>query len=251
MRHSRIGNIGVHQEIRRLERSSLTTIVSHLGAIEMNRKQVVMSFVAALVLFVAAIQAETIGNPLVSRDNIDNAHGAVFVDLDGFTQGARFVNTFSFFNNVVADDTLQVTPLIFHEVAGNYIISGVGSPVTNAGDGAQTFAFNLTSGSADVGPGYFFGYKNGTDANPSQTGVIEFSYSTPAVTSETYFGEGHSGDLSVGTNLGAGNFLDPTFGGGYRVYSLQATSVPEPASCILAGLGVLGLLMVARRRRKE
>ncbi len=214
------------------------------------------SLVAAIasILFPALVHAETIGNPLVpgtASPPVDTAQGAIFVENQGFSIPGSHLLSFGFYDNLPAENGLLVTPIIFHNTGSGFVVSGVGSPVINASTGAQTFAFSLAAGSADVGPGYYFGYKNGTDANPNQTGVIEFSFSGSAVPSESYFGTNLSNDLiPVGTNLGAGTFLGPNINQDYRIYSVQATATPEPSTFVLGGLGAAGLIVAARRRRK-
>lgn len=205
-----------------------------------------VGLVLSLGFATAAPAQETVGNPLVNgADGIDTAAGAIFVELDGFSQPGT-LSSFGFFNNESGTAGRQLTPLVLEQVGSDFFVRGVGAAVTNAASGAQTFPFALTEGSAAVGPNFFFGYKNGTDADPNQQGVIEFSF-TPGATSERFFGTNFANNLNPGTNLGAGTFLGPNIGQQERTYSLQATAIPEPAAL---GVAAVGLLALRRRRAR-
>ena len=191
---------------------------------------------------------ETVGNPLVDgAAGADTAPGAIFVELDGFSQAGQ-LSSFAFFNNDLSQNDRELTPLVLELVGSDFFIRGVGAAVTNTGSGAQTYPFALTEGSSAVGPNFFFGYKNGLDSDSNQPGVIEFSF-VPGATSERFFGQNFANNLDPDVNLGQGTFLGAPIGQQERVYSVQATSVPEPASAGLLALGAFG--MVALRRRKS
>jgi len=193
-----------------------------------------------------ALRGETVGNPIVNRSEIDSAAGAIFVELHGFAEAGE-VSSFAFYNDDPGTAGRQLTPLLFEQVGNEFVIRGVGASVENAATGIQNFAFQLAEGSNLVEPGWFFGYKNGTDADPTTVGIIEFDYVSGAP-SERFFGTGFSGNLDPGVNLGEGTFLGPNIGQIERVYSVSATSVPEPASgCVLA-IGALSLLAFRRCR---
>lgn len=202
----------------------------------------------------AAVAAETIGAPVIDRPINDTALGSIFALNSGFTQPG-VLTSFSYFNNDLPMAGLAITPLLFSVSGGNYTITGVGAPGVNNGMGAQTFAFVLTSGSAAVGPGTLFGWKDGT-VTDQQVGIIDLSFNAaPVAGTQQYFGAGTAGGASgyigfpvAGTNLGAGRTLDASFGQA-RDYSIQATAVPEPATMTLACLG--GLFLVGMRLRGE
>lgn len=189
---------------------------------------------------------ETVGNPIVNRSDIDTAQGAIFVELRGFAQAGE-VTSFAFYNDDPGTAGRQLTPLLFEQVGSDFLIRGVGAAVANAGSGEQNFAFQLQEGSNLVGPGFFFGYKNGTDDNASEVGIIEFDF-VPGATSERFFGTGFANNLDPGVNLGQGTFLGPNIGQQERVYSVSATAVPEPASAALLAIGALSAVALSRRR---
>lgn len=194
----------------------------------------------------ALLAEETVGNEIVNRSEIDAAAGAIFVELDGFTQAGE-VSSFAFYNDDPGTAGRQLTPLLFEQIGNEFLIRGVGASVANAGTGEQNFAFQLMEGSNLVEPGWFFGYKNGTDEDATTVGIAEFDYVSGA-TSERYFGVGFSGNLDPGVNLGGGIFLGPNINQIERVYSVSATSVPEPASIGVLATGAFGILTIRRRR---
>lgn len=204
-----------------------------------------------LALFVALgtpwlAHGETIGAPVVFRPNTtDNLFGSINVLNSGFTVPGT-LSTWEFFNLSPGQNGRRVTPLILDVVAGNYIITGVGTTRASVFSYVpQVFDFGLTSGSDAVGPGSLFGWKDGTDAVGDQ-GAIEWSFvSVPAAGTQQFLGSGHSGDLFPGSNLGPGVVE------AHRDYSVQATSVPEPASLILMGLGLGALGFYAKGRRSK
>lgn len=198
------------------------------------------------------VRGETIGAAVVARSVTDTAAGSIFALNSGFTQ-AGTLTSWSYYNDNPAQAGFVVTPLLLSVSGGNYIITGVGTPGANAATGAQSFGFGLTSGSAAVGPGTLFGWKDGTDPDPSQTGVIQFDFvGAPSAGTQQWFFGGHSGDLFAGSNLGAGLVLGAGVGQPDRDYSLQATAtaVPEPASLTLLAASTLGLLGYGWRRKR-
>ena len=203
---------------------------------------------AGIYLATQARAAETVGNPLVNRANVDTATGAIFVELQPFTQPG-VLSTFGFYADDAGTTGRQLTPLLFEQVGSDFIIRGVGQAVTNAGSGAQTFPFVLSEGSAAVGPNFFFGYKDGTDADPNQAGLIEFDF-VPGAPSARFFGTNFANNLDPGVNLGQGTFLGPNINQQERVYSFQATAIPEPAAAALSLLLVVSSIGRRRNRRR-
>lgn len=176
---------------------------------------------------------QTIGNPVIDAPTIDGAVGSLFV-MSGnpFNQTGR-VQDWRFFNGVSND----FTPLILEKVGADYLIRGIGQTVSSSGQGEQHFAFNLVSGSAYVGPNYFFGWKDGGQ-NVNNTGVAEWDDMT--ADQVIWFNSGHT-TFSTGENLGAGLLTLS------RTYSIEANSIPEPGT--LAGLALMGAAAFGRRRR--
>jgi hypothetical protein len=210
------------------------------------------ALVALLGLASVNTYGETIGAPLISRGILDTVAGQIFALNSGFATSGT-VSQWSFFNDSPAQVGMIVTPLLMERVGMDYYIRGVGTSRANNGTGVQSFSFGLTSGSDTVSAGYLFGWKDGTDADPYQTGVIPFDWvgATSAGTQQFFYSGqyniGYSGNLIPGNNLGTGVQLGVSQNQPDRDYSVQATIVPEPSSAGLAGLGVAAWIMLRAR----
>ena len=221
----------------------------------MSKKGIVAGIVLALLVATAPSFAnETIGAALISRTFTDGALGSIFALNSGFTQSGT-LSSWSFFNNNVGDNGKVITPLLLDIEGGDYIIKGVGTSRTNDGTGIQSFSFGLTNGSDAVGPGILFGWKDGSNANPGQSGVPEGDFvGSPSSGTQQFLGSGHSGDLSAGTDLASGVLVGAGFAQPDRDYSIQATTIaataPEPGTiAFLLSMAIPGAALLPRRRK--
>jgi len=133
---------------------------------------------------------------------------------------AGTVDSWSFFNdNFVAPPQKQITPMIVENVGGSFVVTGIGATRTSTGTGAQDYSFDLVAGSAEVGPGKFLAWKDGSNG-ADNAGVAPFDQNLGQ--SVRWFGGGHTA-FAAGENLGAGQAFP-------RTYSIRATSdaVPPP-----------------------
>jgi hypothetical protein len=188
---------------------------------------------------------EAVGNTANQRVTLEAGTGGVFVMDDPFTQPG-LVNewaTWTFTNG-----TTSITPLIFEDVAGSYILRGVGTTVTpSAQQGTQTFDFGLQSGSTLVDSNYYFGWVDGSiaaDGTPTYNGGnIRYDSGSFDVTGR-WFGNSPAFNFTPGNNIGGGTLLP-------RYYAIQAiaSAVPEPSTFLIWALGLVGLALYARRRR--
>ncbi len=117
--------------------------------------------------------------------------------------------------------------------------------------GGQDLTFGLASSTAAPLPGAVtgyisvadivagVGYNKFVDAATAGPNSHEFTFTTGATVP--------SGDI-VAYFSGAGNAS--TYGNRVTADDFTLTVVPEPSSCMLFGLGAVGLLLAARRRRK-
>jgi hypothetical protein len=167
---------------------------------------------------------ETVGAPVVARAVTDTAAGSIFALNSGFTQPGTLI-TWSFYNDNLNQYGKVLTPLILELVGNEYIIRGIGTPQTNDASGEQSFCFGLVSGSDKVDQNFLFGWKDGTDDNAGQTGVIQFDFvaSTKAGTQQWFRG-GHLFDLVPDQNLGVGILLGAGVNQMDRDYSVQANA---------------------------
>ncbi|MCA9149275.1 MAG: lamin tail domain-containing protein [Planctomycetales bacterium] len=155
---------------------------------------------------------ETVGLEPIKRASSDFSQGSIVVlQSSPFTAPGR-VDRWSFYSEV----SRTLTPLVFRSGSdGEYQIVGVGQTRTSDGSGAQSFDFELQSGTDLVDDsGYFFGFKDG-DNDTNVAGVVRWASST-ADEVRRYNGP-QSGNMVAGNDLSGGR----TFG---RAYSLQATT---------------------------
>ncbi|MGH9286346.1 MAG: ELWxxDGT repeat protein, partial [Acidimicrobiales bacterium] len=94
----------------------------------------------------------------------------------------------------------QVTPVILRlRSDGRYEITGIGAPRAVLTDQGQAFEFDLASGRDGVGPGFYFGWKDGSAA-ADNAGAIGYALGGETV---SWLGGSHAaaGDFAVGTAL--------------------------------------------------
>ena len=175
---------------------------------------------------------ETVGNPVIDAPVVDGAVGSLFVQTSSpFTEEGDVVR-WRFFNG--GAPVREFTPLILEKVGSEYFIRGIGATLNSNGSGEQNAPFNLVSGSATVGPNYYFAWKDGGQGT-NNTGVAEWTDATPEQV--IWFGGGHTA-FSAGENLGAGVLTLN------RRYSVRANSdsgppPPEPAHTVVHGQSVI------------
>ena len=230
--------------------------------------------IAAVVLLAESANAETVGSALVARtvfslvpsptNEGDNITGLKVIVPQSFTDVGTLTTWGLYSSNRSSFPT--VTPLIFEwdALTSQYTITGVGTNRQHTGvtaGFARSFDFELLAGSAEVGPGKYFGFHQGAsgvyDVNggfipgsstnssnfidydqqpslPSGSGYLYHTLGGPSVNNPSPL---------VGLKLTFSPFVDS------RIYSLDAISVPvpEPSAMALAGIG---LFMVAARLRR-
>ncbi len=187
---------------------------------------------------------EAVGNGASQRPTPEGGSGGVFVQDDPFTH-TGYVTEWAFWS--WTNGTRSITPLIFEEVGGSYLLRGVGtSRLVPTTQGTITYDFDLQSGSAVVDANYYFGWVDAlidyATGNPTNNaGLARYAADEFFTTKGRWLGNNHgAGEFLPGTGFGGGLLLD-------RAYSIQALAVPEPATLSLLGLGALALL---RRRRR-
>ncbi len=191
-----------------------------------------------------------IGNPLIDRASEDTAVGSLFIHTQEFPCWAPVVE-WAFYDNDNFTPDRQITPLILEKVGNTYIIRGIGQTRTTTERGEQHYLFEVVAGSNLIGPGYYFGWYSGGWANGQPTGanagVIDFNTLPSGPLGILWFSSpgafGLGSQLTATGGLGVGSFHA-------RMYSVEVTlAVPEPASGVLLGLALIGLVFIPRWRR--
>lgn len=148
-----------------------------------------------------------------------------------------------------ASSTSTITP--GNGGAGTFALSGG----LNAAAGA-TFKFELgtTSDLLALGAGVFTGSTAAGGLTFEFTNISGFAAATPYTLSSFASSTGLDYTDLTASIVPSGFMLDSSFGtGGFQINSgnlqVQFTTVPEPSTAALIGLGVLGMVAARRRRR--
>ncbi|MCA9245736.1 MAG: lamin tail domain-containing protein [Planctomycetales bacterium] len=158
---------------------------------------------------IEATSTETVGNTLITRSTTDLAEGSLFaLESSPFSQ----IGTLTHWS-IYTQATRDITPMIVRLVdVDGYVITGIGQTRTTTGAGPEQFEFEILAGSDQVGPEYFFAWKDGTNG-ANNAGVAPFDATGDA--SVRWFGQ-HT-TIATGEVLGPGQSLT-------RTYSIQATA---------------------------
>ncbi len=203
--------------------------------------------VAVGLAFAAIAQAGVYGsNPTVNLGYVDTCPGClyVYVDFPAAAAGQQ-VSSYSFYAGATGN---EITPVLFENTAGSdFKIIGLGTTQTPSATGTNTFAFGLTSGTATVLDGNtFFGWLDGSPGGSTNTGTITSDY--PNGSGPAQYFNFSSGPVTVGETI---DFLTYTsISQSTRTYSLDVTTtaVPEPGLYCALGAGLIGLMVVRRRK---
>jgi hypothetical protein len=191
---------------------------------------------------------------------------AVVLCLSALTTGAfaqGFVNFFNTAGTLVSSGPAGNTATLAAGNPGAYYFGLLTSASGNAGSFTfagvyatnQTFAGRFTGGGgvtvAGWGPGVTMSYEvAGWSANLGATFNSSW-LTTPPTTPNGFFGISGIGSGQAGGSTAAGSFPNLNLFGGTGLtsgFNLSPTSVPEPASMALAGLGAAALLIFRRRK---
>ena len=191
-------------------------------------------------------------NPTVNFGHLDTCSGCIFtyVDFPG-TEAGQQVFSYSFYAGATGN---KITPILFESTGGsNFKIIGIGTTQTPSATGTNTFSFGLTTGTATImDANTSFGWLDGSPGGGMNTGTIT-NNGVAGPGPGNYFSYFPSPTVTVGETVAFQTFTGLGQGQNTRTYSLDVTttsftSVPEPGFYCAFGAGLIGLLVVRRRK---
>ena len=195
------------------------------------RRAAVLVFV--MMLLAAGAYADDFGPALIARSVVDTCSGCLFVYLP--VPGVGTLDDWSFYSDSGSGN--YITPILFQALTlPVFEVVAIGTTRTNQANGIQEYPFQPVSGSAVMGPNEYLGWVDGTNNGIVNTGTIPFDYSGEAV------GYNYNGGsvITVGEQI--------SFAPTNRTYSINGSTVPEPAYILLIGICLVGVGNRLRRR---
>lgn len=148
-----------------------------------------------------------------------------------------------------------ITPLIFNS---SFTLIGIGTTQASTGPGIQSYAFGLTSGTDVLAAGDWLGWRDGSVSSQNNgtisldmsggPGLFYHTCDNPTADSNgttCYYSASDPNPVTVGDTL---SFSDASTSA--RSYSVEYTTTPEPAFYGALAVGLAGLIVTVRRRKK-
>lgn len=195
---------------------------------------------------VALVRAVTfeIGNPLVNADDSSGNPGDIIFDATtAQVTITGVITSWSFFDDDDLDPNVVITPMILRHVGGNeYEITGIGLTRTTTETGAQTYPFDLQSGTDQVVADgtYYFGWRNANpDGSLHHAGGVDAAFTGNL----SFFSNSSESATPVGSVVSFGSFQ--------ATYSYSATVIPSPEAdgALLAAAALVTLAATRRSGR--
>jgi hypothetical protein len=206
--------------------------------------------VCVMTLLAAGAYADVFGSALIQRSNSygtpDTCVGCLFAYYAvPAADVGQTLDDWGFYSDQLSTTGYSITPILFLSLgSNNFEVEGIGTTRTNTAPSTiQQYSFGLVSGSAVLQAGEYLGWRDGTaDGSIVNSGTISFDQSGQGV---WYAGYGaYNGAIAVGETIGFAHDYDTPV----RTYSVDGSTVPEPASILLFGICLLGVGKTLRRR---